>query len=243
MVILHGMPQAPDDMWRFGGPLSERYTVTVAHLAGYGRTPPWPAPYDIAAVDAALVEALREAGVREPVLIGMSMGSYRALQIALDHPQLGVRATAHLGPLAFLDEPSREGMRQSAAALRAGVDLTEPLVQRMFGPAYAEAHPGRCREVIAEMLASVPAEAGADELEAIAEMPDLRPRLGEIRTPVYMRVGELDPASPVAGAEEILERVPNGQLDVVPGCGHLLHYEDLDDTVAALRGFLADVTG
>lgn len=242
VVVLHGMPQPPRDMERFAGPLRDGYTVTIVHLPGYGESPAATNPYDVAAVDAQVVHALQGAGVHAPVLIGMSLGSYRAFQIALDHPELEVRATAHLAPLANLTAEERQGMLAFAEALRSGADLLDVVVQRMFSPAYADGHVDQCREVARAMLDAVPVEAAAAELEGIAAMTDLRPRLPALRSPTYLRVGELDVASPARHAREIAEALPNAELDVVPGAGHLLHYEDVEHTVAALRSFVDRVT-
>lgn len=239
MVVLHGAPQAVDDLAGLAKALSARYRVSCVHLPGYGRTPPWAGSrYDIEAVGGEIVRTLERAGIRRPSLVGMSGGSYRALQIALDHPGAGIRALALLGALADLDEENRQALRGFGQALEAGVDITEPCVPRLFSPRHASAHPREAREIVAAML-QAPARSGvAAELNAFAESADLRPRLGSIAVPVYLRVGELDVATPVACSEEIHRAIPSSRLDVVPGCGHLIHHEDRENTIAAIAAFL-----
>lgn len=243
VVILPGLPQPPQDLAGVAEELAATCRVTCVHLPGYGRAAAAAVPYDIEAVGAQLVGMLARAGVRRPVLVGMSGGSYRAFQIALDHPGAGVRGMAHLGPLANLDAAHREALRGFAGALSAGVDIADAAQGQFFGPDYLAAQPARCKQIVESMLTAAEPAALAAELQAFAASADLRPRLPALRIPVYLRVGALDQATPVSYAEEIRAALHDAQLDLVPGCGHLIHHEDPVGTHAALRAFVARVHG
>jgi len=62
-------------------------------------------------------------------------------------------------------------------------------------------------------------------------------RLGEIRCPVLVIVGE-DDAKFTALGHRIVDGVADGRLVVVPESGHSVHLEQPDATVAALVDFL-----
>jgi pimeloyl-ACP methyl ester carboxylesterase len=51
---------------------------------------------------------------------------------------------------------------------------------------------------------------------------DIVDQLGRIDSPTLVAVGELDPVTPVAAAEEIVEALPEGiaQLEIIEGGGH-----------------------
>jgi pimeloyl-ACP methyl ester carboxylesterase len=51
---------------------------------------------------------------------------------------------------------------------------------------------------------------------------DIVDQLARIDAPTLVAVGELDPVTPVAAAEEIVSGMPDGmaQLHVIPGAGH-----------------------
>ena len=78
----------------------------------------------------------------------------------------------------------------------------------------------------------------AEETERVAECEDLRPQLGRIDRPVYLRVGELDRATPADHSAQIEQELPHATLDVVPRVGHLLMQEDLGGTARAILDFL-----
>lgn len=239
VVLIPGAPQHPSDLEVLAEPLRVDHRVTIVHLPGYGETPPIvDDAYDMDRVAAALAEALAGAGITTPVLSGLSGGSYRALQLALDHPRLEVRGLFLMGPFAHLEPENREALRGFGAALEAGIDLMEVGVARMFSPAWAGAHPERARAIIAQMMVAADRRGIRAELAAFADSADLRERLGAIRVPVALRVGELDLASPPASAREIAERVAGATLDVVPGAGHMIHHEDREGTLAALRALV-----
>jgi pimeloyl-ACP methyl ester carboxylesterase len=81
-------------------------------------------------------------------------------------------------------------------------------------------------------------EGVARALEAMRGRPDSSPRLGEIRVPVLVIVGEEDTLTPVGESRKIAEGVNDGRLVVIPGAGHLSNLEDPDSFNEALKSFL-----
>jgi pimeloyl-ACP methyl ester carboxylesterase len=57
------------------------------------------------------------------------------------------------------------------------------------------------------------------ELVRRLDIPD---QLGRVDSPTVVSVGELDPVTPVAAAEEVVAALPEGigRLEVVDGAGH-----------------------
>jgi pimeloyl-ACP methyl ester carboxylesterase len=63
---------------------------------------------------------------------------------------------------------------------------------------------------------------------------------GRIAQPVLLVAGELDEVAPLAGQFELLEAFPDARLDVIPGVGHLVHYETPAAAAAAIRAFVTE---
>jgi pimeloyl-ACP methyl ester carboxylesterase len=62
-----------------------------------------------------------------------------------------------------------------------------------------------------------------------------------IPQPVLLIAGERDEVAPLAGQFELLDTFPDARLDVIPGVGHLIHYETPDAAAHAIRSFLTDL--
>lgn len=242
LVLVPGLPQAPADFDVFARELFETHRVLLVHLPGYGRSAAWEGEYVVSEVGAALAADLQRLEVVRPLLVGLSGGAYRVLQLALDHPELAPRGVVQLGPLAGQSEDDRVRFRATADALEAGVDLIEPVRTMMFAPRFAQAYVEDTARIVREaMLGATSTTVVATELRAFADAPDLRPRLGELRVPMLLRVGEHDVPTPVSHARDIAARAPAAELQIVEGAGHMLHHEDLAGTVAAVRAFDARI--
>jgi len=116
IVLLHGLPSPPADLEALAPHLPGR-RVLVPHLPGYGATPHAPGSQGVEAIEAALIEALALRHVKNPVLVGHSMGGYRALSLAL---AMGARAVVCLGGFAELSPEEQGRFKGFADALRGG---------------------------------------------------------------------------------------------------------------------------
>ena len=234
VLLLHGCPMPPRHLLPLATALAGRRRVLVPELPGYGRTPP--ASGDLlAAGSAALEAALRSRGVEEVVAVGVSLGAYRAIELAA-RGQLHVRGIVSLGGFATLDEADRAAKRQLAFALRAGTDLSDAAPGLLLAPATIAARQDLVADVKGWLAATSPENLAAEQ-EAVAACEDLRPALCALGVPVLARVGALDVAIPPRYSEEIA-RLSGGSLEVVAGVAHAILHEDLDATVRAIEAFL-----
>lgn len=64
---------------------------------------------------------------------------------------------------------------------------------------------------------------------------------GRIEQPVLLVAGELDEVAPLPGQFALLETFPDARLDVIPGVGHLIHYETPAAAAHAVGAFVADL--
>ena len=63
----------------------------------------------------------------------------------------------------------------------------------------------------------------------------------KIGQPVLLIAGERDEVAPLAGQFALLDAFPDARLDVIPGVGHLIHYETPDAAAHAIRAFVAQL--
>lgn len=84
-----------------------------------------------------------------------------------------------------------------------------------------------------EAMGRVPLQGLLDSLSTIASH-DSRELLPTITTPTLVLVGELDDETPVAYGQAIVDLLPYGHLEVIPGVGHILNLEAEDAVNTAI---------
>jgi 3-oxoadipate enol-lactonase len=218
--------------------LRDRYRVVRYDVRGHGGSAVPPGPYTLGqmADDArALLDGL---GLEVVHFVGMSMGGCIAMAFALAHPDR-VRSlvlcdtTACYGPAV---QPMWDDRIRVAETSGMTPELVERTMAIWFSPEYRAAH-GDVVDRVAAMLAVTDPRGYAASVRAIG-WADQRDRIGVIRVPTLVVVGEKDPGTPVAMAREIAERIAGARLLVLPGAMHCSPVEAAPAFHRGLRDFL-----
>ncbi|MGH3347621.1 MAG: alpha/beta fold hydrolase, partial [Nocardioides sp.] len=249
LVLVHGGPGSFDHSYlkpHFGA-LAEDAQVVYLDLRGHGRsswqgTDTW--TLEACADD---VRAFCDAvGIEMPFVLGHSMGGPIALLYGARHPGHAAGIVVQSG-FARWDAPRMvEGFRRVAG------DVVAEIARRSYaGEAVPESEWDQVYAAFgphlpdAERRAKVPVneDLNVRGMELIRAL-DLVDQLGRVRSPVLVCVGELDPVTPVAAAEEVVAALPAGsaRLEVVPGAGHFTWLDAPDRVWAAYRRFLREAT-
>ncbi len=188
-----------------------------------------------------MATALLERHPGRHVWVGSSMGGMLALQVALRAPErtLGL---AVLGSSARADTPEMLALRTQAIALFEAGRMDEVLranAALAFHP-LAAAQPG-LQAAYRAMVGRAGAVGLVRQNRAVMARADLRAQLPGIKAPVLVATGEADRLTPPEHAREMAALLPNAQLDIVPGCGHLLTLEQPDRMAALLLAWLRRV--
>jgi 3-oxoadipate enol-lactonase len=173
-----------------------------------------------------LPAALDETVGGEPAaLVGNSYGGFVALDFAARRPDLAEKLVLLDAPLMdhdfspeFMEYVEEEERLTEAGDLDAAVELN----LAFWCPDMAD----RVR----------PMAAASMEIEN-DELPN--PPLNEIKTPTLVAVGEHDKPDFRAIAERLARELPNAELAVIPGAGHLPPLERPTETAALVRAFLS----
>jgi proline iminopeptidase len=227
VVLVHGGPGVWDHSYFKPdfAPLLEHAQVVYLDLPGHGRSD-WgdvaTFSFDACADDVRVFcDAL---GIAFPIVFGHSMGGPIVLLYGARHP-------GHAGGLVVQSGFARFDVPRLVEGFRAVAgDAVAEIAGRSFrGEEVADADWSR---VSAAFGPHVPGKAqGARprknlELNApgmeLVRRVDILDQLGCVQSPTLVLVGELDPVTPVAAAEEIVDALPGdvGQLEVIEGAGH-----------------------
>jgi len=220
--------------------LGGRYRVLRYDVRGHGGSDAPAGPWTLEQMADDLRRLLRELGIARSHLVGLSMGGCVAMTAALAFPGL-------VQSLVLADTTSRYAPHTRAmwaerirAVERDGMEpVIEPTMEIWFTPEFRQREPGGVDRVRG-MLRGTDPRGYAWAVGAIAEV-DLTARLGEIRAPTLVLVGEHDPGTPVAMAETLGRGIPGARLTVLPGARHCSCVEAAPAFDRALLDFLAGV--
>jgi 3-oxoadipate enol-lactonase len=205
--------------------LEREFDVVAPDLPGFGETPLPTEPFSY--VDA-VAEHLPAA------VVGNSFGGAVALRTALAHrdrvPRLVLVGSGF--PAWDWTEELRAQWAAEEEAEAAG-DLDAVVQMRLDFWLAPEHHD----EVRPQQRRAFELQTAHDEPELL--WPDLAP-LSSLRMPTLVVVGEHDKADFRAIAHHLAEEIPDADLAVVPGAGHLVGVEQPEELNALLLEFLSE---
>ena len=207
-----------------------------------------------------LVPAIQElVGTQSVILVGHSTGGFAALLIAEAAPEM-VKGIICIGGFVNGDWSGMSG-RMQKQVMRGALGRAMVKVQlRMIG-----LHPRLLRSSLKYYVADLDAVSAWPELDAsiadlfvytrrlstdamisyLTQMPSISisDRLSGIATPTLVLTGERDLAYPRDESALVHEGLPNSQLVVLEGVGHLPMIEEPQEYQEAITTWLAEVVG
>ena len=224
VVLLHSA-LGDSRLWRRQiDALRPTFEVAAPDLPGWGTTPLPTEPFSF-------VEAV--AGELPASLVGNSFGGAVALRTALAHQDRVDRLVLVGAGLPTWDwtEEMQDYFTAEEEAIDAG-DLdaaTEINLEFWVAPDHRD-------EVRPQQRLALELQTAHEEPEV--RWPELAP-LSTLQLPTLVVVGEDDKADFVAIARHLAEEIPDAELAVVPGAGHLVGVEQPDELNTLLLEFLA----
>jgi 3-oxoadipate enol-lactonase len=225
--------------------LSTRFTLVLLDNRDAGRSSRADHPYSIADMAddvAGLLDALE---VRRTHLLGLSMGSMIGMEFALRHPDRLDRLVL-AGPAAA---PARSVI--DPISIWNWVKANDPSGEVFGGQQFtwlfssAFLRNQQAVQETAALLASNPKPVGPEAYERQARAYlqfDASDRLGRIKAPTMVIVGEQDLLTPPWVAREVADGIPGARFELVTGDGssHVLPLERPDDFNQLVMQFLAE---
>jgi pimeloyl-ACP methyl ester carboxylesterase len=225
VVLLHSA-LGDSRLWkRQVAALEREHHVLAPDLPGWGDNPLPTEPFSLVDFTAELLPG---------VLVGNSFGGAVALRTALAHPDKVERLVLVGAGLPAWDwtEEMRSYFEAEEQAIEAG-DLDEATEVNLRFWVKPE-HRDEVR----------PQQRRALELQTAHEEPELLwPEMGslsQLEVPTLVVVGADDHADFLAIAEHLADGIPNSDLAIVPGAGHLVGIDQPEELNALLLEFLSE---
>jgi pimeloyl-ACP methyl ester carboxylesterase len=226
--------------------LRDRHRCVSYDHRGQGRSGSSPAPYDMEQVYEDAVELLEQLKLGPCHFVGLSMGGFVGMRLAIRRPEL-LRSLTLIDtagdPEPFLNVPKYKAM-SLFARLFGYRPLLAPVMKIMFARPFlrdaARVELRRAQEAEILSLRQPRVEAA---LHSVTSRRPVLNQLGRIRTPTQVVHGAEDAAIVPARARRTCDAIPGARWVEIPRAGHTSTVEEPAAVTAALSSFIESVAG
>ncbi|MBT2566998.1 alpha/beta hydrolase [Arthrobacter sp. ISL-85] len=212
-VLLHGIGMSHRYYRRLQILLARHGDTYSIDLPGFGATPRPERQLSVPDYAAVIAATLQKMGATRVVVIGHSMGTQFASELAVQHPDL-VSHIVLLGPVV---DPARRTIRQQSIALSLDSLMESPVGNAIVFTDYA-------RSGLRWYLTELP----------VMMSYDLEARLRLVTQPVLVIRGSRDPVAPRPWCQKLVAAAPNGRFLEIPGKPHIVQHGAAAQTAAGI---------
>ena len=229
VLLLCGIGAKRQGWYRQLPVLGERFRCLALDYRDVGDSDPAAGPYVIRDLAEAVFARVDELGIERAALVGISMGGFIALEMALARPafveRLVLVVTSAGGPTHVSTSPQiMRALMPGGEAVESG-EGARRVCSLVAGPGFAERRPDAIDEFV-EIARHRPMRVDGylRQLEA-CRAHDVSARLAEIDVPTLVLHGDADPLVPLANGRFLAEHIAGARLIVYEGVGHIPEVE------------------
>jgi 3-oxoadipate enol-lactonase len=218
--------------------LAEDFSVAAFDNRGFGGSDVPPGPYSVGELVEDARAVLDAAGFERAHVVGASLGGMIAQELALAHPERVDRlvlACTTPGGLRSYPMPAKT----VSLMLEAPKLPPEVALRRFVENALGQGESAELVErIVAYRTANPPDLGGWQSQAAAGATHDALDRIGALKAPTLVVHGTEDAVVDPRNADLLVERIPGARLELLPGCGHLLFWEEPKRFATLAKGFL-----
>ena len=240
VLLIHGYP-LNNMLWDLQmGDLSDIARLIAPDLRGHGMTDPTPPPYSMEMYAEDCAALLDQLGITIPIVVGgLSMGGYVAFEFCRRYPER-VAGLILAATRPGADSAEAKEARDNAAGMAIAegtAAIADGMLGKLLAPGSYEDQPDLV-EFVREMMLENSEDGIVGALAAMRDRPDSTGDLAALDVPTLIIHGQEDQLIPVTEAEAMAAAMPQAQLVVVPGAGHLPNLENPEVFNDAVREYL-----
>jgi pimeloyl-ACP methyl ester carboxylesterase len=240
LLLIEGIPATVPDWYPFASHLARDFKVVLFDNRGSGRSDRPEEWYTISLMASDAAALLDNLGISRANVFGVSMGGMIAQELAINFPEKVDRLVlgcTHCGgpdvirPTALVDEAFALETEDWAERMR-------KLAPFAFSERFGKDRPEALAEFIAKKnLDAQPYFAYRRQIGAVIRH-DSRQRLARITAPTLVLTGTADAVIPSQNSQVLHEKIPNSEIAMIEGAGHLFFVEQPEQTLQVLKSFL-----
>lgn len=233
LVLIHGAGGMhlswPAEVRRLRG-----YSVYAVDLPGHGKSETTDGQQTIGDYARYILQWLESIHLRRAVFVGHSMGSAIALTLAIHHPEYVVG-------LGLLGAGAR--LRVNAELLKYAADPTTfyKAADLLITFSFSAHAPTSLVGLVTKRMEATRQSVLYGDLLACDRF-DVMEQLASARQKTLVLCGAEDQMTPVRYAQYLVGAMPNAQLSIIPGAGHMVMLEQPQVVAEKLSSFLKDVS-
>jgi 3-oxoadipate enol-lactonase len=238
LILIHGLA---DDhrLWRKAVPdLALRHRVILYDVRGHGQSTVGDANGTLDQLGSDLTRLMEAIGLERAAIAGFSLGGTIAMRLAIDHPEM-VDVLFAVATSSRVGGPAAQWYSDRAEMANADLKST---IDRDTVDAY-HISPGELEEGLAIRRQSTQDPAGyrnaAQAMAGLRAAP-LDPELVKIRARTLIVCADLDQHCPPRAGEIIAAGIPDAQMEIISGSGHMLPAEKPQEVAELVVGFLRE---
>lgn len=227
ILFIHGFP-FNKSMWNSQiEALKENYRVIAYDIRGHGQSDRGDENLSIDLFANDLLFFMDALNLEKPVLCGLSMGGYIALNAISKFPE-HFEALILCDTQCAADTPEAKGKRMKAIELisKSGVEkYAEESIKNLFA---TESFSSKKAEIAAirEMIVTTSVQSLAYTLFALSERKGTCSKLQDIALPVLILVGKEDKITPPSASQLMQEKIQGALLYIIEHAGHVSNMEN-----------------
>ncbi|MBW3469214.1 alpha/beta fold hydrolase [Arthrospiribacter ruber] len=240
VILIHGFCERKE-MWKtFSDHLSTSFTVYCPDLPGFGESTLQEEKTNLESIAVNLSEWMDEEGIREPVIIGHSLGGYVTLALA---ELLGneIKGIGLFHSTAMPDDMVKKKTRNKTITFlkKHGVDK---FMDSFVPPLFAQANKDMHADTIDRLIEAGKTSSLKGVIAYTEAMRDRKDRMEVWKNfggKKLMIAGEMDMAVPLVNSR--LHQSTADLYHELQGVGHMGMFEAKNTSISILESFLADI--
>ena len=249
VVLVHGTPWSSWTWRRVAGALSERFTVFVFDLLGFGASDKQ-SEQDVSlrAHGERLAALFDFWGLEHPAVVAHDIGGAATLRahLLLQRPMAAL-ALIDVVALAPWGSPFFRLVREHEAVFeQLPPPIHEGVLRAYVGTAQARPLDGEVEAALVSPWLGAAGQAAFYRQIAQADERDtdeIEPLFGQIEAPTLIVWGEDDPWIPLDRGRELARRIPGARLELLPIAGHLVQEDRPGELTSLLAEYLGSTVG
>ncbi len=236
LILLHGYTDSSFSFSRVMPALAAKYHVYALDQRGHGDSERPANGYLIPDFAADVLAFMDAKNLRRATVVGHSMGSFVAQQVAAAAPER-VERLVLVGSATTLRNNVVNELRQAVDAL-GDAPVPEKFVREFQASTIHQPLPAEFMERVVAESRKVPARVWRAAMAGFfADEP--ANRLGQIKSPTLIIWGDRETIFPRAEQDALVKTLPNAALKVYAETGHSPHWERPEEFVKDLDDFMA----